>query len=309
MRAPLRVALGRGRHRPALVLPRAGGLVVSTAIDRYVHITVSSRFARRFVLKHLEWEEVDHPRDVRHPILRAALLHHWDGSAIELASVGDAPPGTGLGSSGAYSVCVLAALAALVGPLARARRAGRGRLPPRDRAGRALDRQAGPIRGGLRRPARLRVPPRRRRRRARAEPVRRDARVAARRVPAASSPAGPARRRSSSAPVSPRRRCTGSSSWPARPPMRSSRRPRAPGRADAGALGGQAAALAGDGHAGDGRATRSRAARRRPRRHLAGRGRRRFLLVYSPDPERTRAALDVPELPFGLDDQGCTTLT
>jgi D-glycero-alpha-D-manno-heptose-7-phosphate kinase len=34
-----------------------------------------------------------------------------------------------------------------------------------------------------------------------------------------------------------------------------------------------------------------------------------FLLVYAPDPERTRAALDAPELAFGLDDQGCTTLT
>ena len=34
-----------------------------------------------------------------------------------------------------------------------------------------------------------------------------------------------------------------------------------------------------------------------------------FLLVYAPDPDRTRAALDVPELAFGLDDEGCTALT
>src|SRR6185295_9925159 len=33
-----------------------------------------------------------------------------------------------------------------------------------------------------------------------------------------------------------------------------------------------------------------------------------FLLVYSPEPERTRAALDVTELPFGLDSEGCTAL-
>jgi D-glycero-alpha-D-manno-heptose-7-phosphate kinase len=115
VRAPLRVALGGGGTDLPSYYREHGGLVVSTAIDRYVHITVSAGFARRYVLKHLEWEEVDHPSEVRHPILRAALEHHWDGGAVELASVGDAPPGTGLGSSGAYTVCVIKALAALSG--------------------------------------------------------------------------------------------------------------------------------------------------------------------------------------------------
>jgi D-glycero-alpha-D-manno-heptose-7-phosphate kinase len=115
VRAPLRVALGGGGTDLPSYYREHGGLVVSTAIDRYVHMTVSSRFAGRYVLKHLEWEEVDHPSQVKHPILRAALEHHWDGGAVELASVGDAPPGTGLGSSGAYAVCAIKALAALSG--------------------------------------------------------------------------------------------------------------------------------------------------------------------------------------------------
>jgi hypothetical protein len=58
---------------------------VSTAIDRYVHMTVSGRVRDRFLLKHLEWEEVDEPGQVRHPILRAALTHHWDGGPVEHA--------------------------------------------------------------------------------------------------------------------------------------------------------------------------------------------------------------------------------
>ena len=41
--------------------------------------------------------------------------HHWEGGPVELASVGDAPPGTGLGSSGAYAVCAIKALAELAG--------------------------------------------------------------------------------------------------------------------------------------------------------------------------------------------------
>jgi D-glycero-alpha-D-manno-heptose-7-phosphate kinase len=92
-----------------------GGFVVSTAIDRYVHMLVSPDFQRRYRLKHLEWEEVDDPAEVRHPILREALTRHWSGGPLELASVSDVPPGTGLGSSGAYGVCAVAALRAAAG--------------------------------------------------------------------------------------------------------------------------------------------------------------------------------------------------
>jgi D-glycero-alpha-D-manno-heptose-7-phosphate kinase len=115
VRAPLRVAFGGGGTDLPSYYRRHGGLVVSTAIDRYVHMTVSAQLRGRYVLKHLEWEEVDDVREVRHPILREALALHWSGGPLELASVGDAPPGTGLGSSGAYAVCAIKALAALSG--------------------------------------------------------------------------------------------------------------------------------------------------------------------------------------------------
>jgi D-glycero-alpha-D-manno-heptose-7-phosphate kinase len=115
VRAPLRVAFGGGGTDLPSYYRRHGGLVVSTAIDRYVHMTVSAHLRGRYLLKHLEWEEVDDARDVRHPILREALALHWSGGPLELASVGDAPPGTGLGSSGAYAVCAIKALSALSG--------------------------------------------------------------------------------------------------------------------------------------------------------------------------------------------------
>jgi D-glycero-alpha-D-manno-heptose-7-phosphate kinase len=109
-RAPLRVALGGGGTDLPSYYREHGGFVVSTAIDRYVQMLVSSSFQRTFRLKHLEWEEVDDASSVRHPILRETLLRHWNGTAVELASVADAPPGTGLGSSGAYAVCAIKAL-------------------------------------------------------------------------------------------------------------------------------------------------------------------------------------------------------
>jgi D-glycero-alpha-D-manno-heptose-7-phosphate kinase len=120
-RAPLRVSLGGG----GTDLPRhyrsRGGFVVSAAIDRYVHMLVSAELQERFRLKHLECEEAGSIADVRHPILRTALERHWSGPPLELASVADAPPGTGLGSSGAYTVCAVMALRAAAGaePLER----------------------------------------------------------------------------------------------------------------------------------------------------------------------------------------------
>ena len=61
-------------------------------------------------LVHLEWEEVEDPAEIRHPILRAAIARHWNGRPLDLSSAGDVPPGTGLGSSGAYAVCAVKAL-------------------------------------------------------------------------------------------------------------------------------------------------------------------------------------------------------
>ncbi|HEY6780568.1 MAG TPA: hypothetical protein VI111_06395 [Thermoleophilaceae bacterium] len=114
-RAPLRVALGGGGTDMPAYYRDHGGFVISTAIDRYVQMLVSADFQRRYRLKHLEWEEVDDPAEIRHPILREALSRHWRGGPLELASVSDVPPGTGLGSSGAYAVCTIAALGAAAG--------------------------------------------------------------------------------------------------------------------------------------------------------------------------------------------------
>lgn len=110
-RAPLRIPLGGGGTDLPSHYRRHGGFAVSATIDRHVHVMLSTALARRFRLKHLEWEEVERPEQIRHPILHAAVEHHWDGTPFELASVGDVPPGTGLGSSSAYTVGVLRALA------------------------------------------------------------------------------------------------------------------------------------------------------------------------------------------------------
>lgn len=110
-RAPLRISLGGGGTDIPSYYRRRGGFLVAGAIDKYVYMLTHTLFQNRFRLKYSEFEEVDEPRQIRHPILREALGLHWKGAPLEIASVADIPAGTGLGSSGSFTVCLLKALA------------------------------------------------------------------------------------------------------------------------------------------------------------------------------------------------------
>ncbi len=109
-RAPLRISLGGGGTDLPSYYRDHGGFLIAGAIDKYIYMLTHTVFQQRFRLKYSEFEEVDDPREIRHPILREALCRHWQGSPLEIASVADIPAGTGLGSSGSFTVCLLKAL-------------------------------------------------------------------------------------------------------------------------------------------------------------------------------------------------------
>ena len=115
VRAPLRVSLGGGGTDLPSYFGDEEGFVLSAAIDKHVWLLVSTAFNEGIRLKHLAWEEVSDAASVEHPILRVALGEHWNGAPLELASMADVPAGTGLGSSGAYAVAAVRALAGLEG--------------------------------------------------------------------------------------------------------------------------------------------------------------------------------------------------
>src|SRR5271169_476012 len=110
-RAPLRISLGGGGTDLPSYYGEHGGFVVSGAIDKYVYMLTHTAFQRRYRMKYSELEEVEEISQIRHPILRESLLRHWRGAPLEIASVADVPAGTGMGSSGAYTVCLLKGLA------------------------------------------------------------------------------------------------------------------------------------------------------------------------------------------------------
>lgn len=110
-RAPLRLSLGGGGTDLPSYYREHGGFLIGGAINKFVYILAHTVFQRRYRMKYSEFEEVDSPAEIQHPILREALVRHWEGDPLEIASLADVPAGTGLGSSGAYTVCLLRALA------------------------------------------------------------------------------------------------------------------------------------------------------------------------------------------------------
>lgn len=114
-RTPLRISLGGGgTDLPAYYRKAGKGFLIAAAISRYVYIAVNENFDQDILLKYSKVERIDHPQDAEHPLLRECLLA-TGVSGVEISSMADIPAGTGLGSSGAFTVGVLKALHAYRG--------------------------------------------------------------------------------------------------------------------------------------------------------------------------------------------------
>ncbi|MDE3165951.1 MAG: galactokinase [Acidobacteriota bacterium] len=110
-RAPLRISLGGGGTDLPSYYREHGGFVISAAIDKYVYITLHETFQQEFLIKYSSTEVVQSIEQIKHPIIREALrLVPVAAPHLELVSMSDIPAGTGLGSSGSFTVALLRAL-------------------------------------------------------------------------------------------------------------------------------------------------------------------------------------------------------
>jgi D-glycero-alpha-D-manno-heptose-7-phosphate kinase len=95
---------------------RHGGAVISCGIDKFVFITVNSRFDPGVRVSYSRTEDVPSAHAIEHPLVRAALLKLGIETGVEITSVADVPAkGSGLGSSSAFTVGLLHALYAYKG--------------------------------------------------------------------------------------------------------------------------------------------------------------------------------------------------
>ena len=122
-RTPLRISFAGGGTDLQAFYGRERGAVLSSAIDKYVYITVNRKFDNKVRASYSVTEIVDRSADLKHELIRAALQLVDITGGVEITSISDVPSqGTGLGSSSSYTVGLLNALYAFTGRVAGAER-------------------------------------------------------------------------------------------------------------------------------------------------------------------------------------------
>ncbi len=110
-RSPLRISLGGGGTDLMSYYREHEGFLIAGAIDKYVYVTVMRPFTEGIFLKYSQLEHVEGVKDVKHAIIREALLmQNLKTPQVEITALADIPAGTGLGSSGSFTTALLKAL-------------------------------------------------------------------------------------------------------------------------------------------------------------------------------------------------------
>jgi D-glycero-alpha-D-manno-heptose-7-phosphate kinase len=115
-KTPLRVSfVGGGTDLPDFCVHH-GGAVVSTTIDKWIHVIVAKRFEGDIRVSYSRTEIVENASQVEHELVRESLAVTGLPRSLEIVTLADVPTqGTGLGSSSAVTVGLLNALYAYQG--------------------------------------------------------------------------------------------------------------------------------------------------------------------------------------------------
>ena len=111
-RAPLRVSfMGGGTDLPAFYRQEEG-CVLSTSIQRYVYICLNKKFDDSIRVSYSQNEFCNSVDEIKHDLVRESLRFMGVEKGVEITSVSDIPSnGSGMGSSSAFTVALLTALA------------------------------------------------------------------------------------------------------------------------------------------------------------------------------------------------------
>ncbi len=121
VQTPLRISFfGGGTDFPSF-FQNEGGCVLSSAIDKYIFVTVKERFDEKLRIGYTQTEMVDSVDEIQHELIREALKATNIRTGIEVTTMGDIPSeGSGLGSSSTVTVGALHALYTYLGEIVSA---------------------------------------------------------------------------------------------------------------------------------------------------------------------------------------------
>lgn len=113
---PLRISLlGGGTDFPAF-FRQEEGWVLTTAIDKYIFVTIKKRFDRKLRVGYSQTELVDHIDELHHELVRECLRKTGITQGVEISTMADIPSeGSGLGSSSTVTVGLLNAMYTYLG--------------------------------------------------------------------------------------------------------------------------------------------------------------------------------------------------
>ena len=93
-----------------------GGVVISTAIDKYVYVIIKKRFDKNIRIGYSITELVDEVDSIKHDLVREGLKRAKISGGVEISTMADIPStGSGLGSSSSVTVGLLNAMYAFQG--------------------------------------------------------------------------------------------------------------------------------------------------------------------------------------------------
>ena len=126
VQTPLRVSFfGGGTDFPSFFMEE-GGCVLSSAIDKFIFVTVKERFDKKLRIGYTQTEMVDSVDQIHHDLIRESLRITGIENGVEVTTMGDIPSeGSGLGSSSTVTVGSLHAMYAYMGEIVSAERLAR----------------------------------------------------------------------------------------------------------------------------------------------------------------------------------------
>jgi D-glycero-alpha-D-manno-heptose-7-phosphate kinase len=115
-KAPLRVSFFGGGSDIPTHFAKWGGATISTAIDKYVYVSVMHTPHNHIKVSYSKLECVTEVEDIQNEIVKNALKFFGIKSNIEITSFADIPTiGNGLGGSSAFTCALVKALSAYLG--------------------------------------------------------------------------------------------------------------------------------------------------------------------------------------------------
>lgn len=126
VQTPLRISFfGGGTDFPSFFM-NEGGCVLSSAIDKFIFLTIKERFDDKLRVGYTRTEMVDSIDEIQHELIREALRTTGILSGVEITTMGDIPSeGSGLGSSSTVTVGALHAMYAYRGDIVSAEKLAR----------------------------------------------------------------------------------------------------------------------------------------------------------------------------------------